>query len=60
MTIRRRILVLHAAGGPPADLRAIALALTSEDAEVRLVDLGLSYERALDAIEDFDIVLVWR
>ncbi len=60
MTRRRRIVILHPAGGPPAELPDVARALEAEGAEVRLVQCGPSYERVLDEIENSDSVLVWR
>lgn len=60
MTTRRRMVILHPAGGPPADLPALARALESEGAEVALVACAEPYDRALDAIEGADSVIVWR
>lgn len=60
MTTRRRIVILHPAGAPPADLPDLARALEAEGATVALVECAAPYERALDAIEESDSVFVWR
>lgn len=60
MSARRRIAILHPAGGPPADLPTLVRALEAEGAEVTLVECAAPYERALDVIEGADRVLYWR
>lgn len=60
MTRCRRIVILHPAGGPPADLPALVRALESEGAKVTLVECAAPHERALDAIGCTDGVIFWR
>jgi hypothetical protein len=59
MKRRRRIVILHPADAPPADLPDLVRALNSEGAEV-VVACAAPFERVLDAIEDADSVFVWR
>lgn len=60
MTTRPRIVILHPAGGLPADLPVLARALEAEGTEVTLVECAAPYDSALDAVEHADRVVFWR
>lgn len=60
MTTRPHLVILHPAGGLPADLPVLARALEAEGTKVTLVECTAPYENALDAVEYADRVIFWR